>query len=368
MHSRKLAAAAIIGIILSACSQQTAPQNFSPPAVPVLAQEAGVQDVPTHFESIGTLKPSALVEIRPQVSGMLEAVHFTEGDEVKKGTHLFSIEYRPYEIRLHEAEAQLAHNKAALDIAHKTLNRYNNLASKDLIPQQEWDQLQSQATKEEAQIKANEAKVESANLDLQRCNITAPIDGKIGKILIHPGNLVSAGQTTPLASMSKIDILNVEFTLTEKEFQQLSAQQRQEAFPVEICTFNSQTEACQGMLTFFDHSYDTQTGLLYLQAKLDNPHLQFLPGQHVHVKVPIQIIRNAIVVPEKSVKINQQGPYVYTIKDDMTVEMRPVKLGDEVGEDIVVLEGLAPKELIVTEGHLRLFPGLKVEIKQPGNP
>lgn len=363
MHSRKLIAASIIGVMLSACSSQPAPQSFTPPSIPIQAEAVNVQDVPIHFESLGTLKPSEWVEIRPQVSGMLESIHFTEGDDVEKGMHLFSIDAKPYMIRLHEAEALLAQNKAALDIARKKLNRYSDLANKDLIPQQEWDELQSQSARNEAQIRADEAKIESANLDLERCRITAPIDGRIGKVMVHPGNLVSAGQVAPLAALSRIDILNVEFTLTEKEFQQLSAQRRQEAHPVEICAFNSQADVCKGAITFLDHSYDPDTGLLHLEAKLQNPQNQFLPGQHVRVKIPIQIVRNAIVVPQRSVKINQQGPYVYTVKEDMTVELRPVKLGEEIEENVVVLEGLAPKELVVTEGHLRLFPGITVEIK-----
>lgn len=364
MHSRIISITiAIIGTMLTACSSQSTNEMFTPPVIPVHAETVKTQDVPLHFESIGTLKPSVIVEIRPQVNGMLQEAHFKEGQFVKKGTLLFTIDSASYTIRLQETEAQLNQAKAALEIALKKVERYRQLSNKDLIPQQEWDELQSQVTKHEAQIQGDEAKVASAKLDLQHCEITAPISGRISKISIHPGNLVAAAQTTSLTTISNTNVLNVEFTLTEREFQQLSAEHRHGNYPIEICPFCSQNDVSKGNLTFLDNSFDAQTGLLHLQGKMLNDHHRFLPGQHVHVRIPIQITHDALVIPQKSVKINQQGPYVFVIKDDKTVEIRHVKIGEEIGENVVILEGLAPRELIVTEGHLRLSPGLKVEIK-----
>lgn len=352
-----------LGLLLTACSSQQPSEMFTPPVVPVHAVEVKNEDVPLYFESLGTLKPAVTVEIRPQVSGMLQAMHFSEGQFVKKGSLLFSVEPKPYLIRLQEAEAQLAQNKTAYDIAQKKLDRYKSLSNKELIPQQEWDELHSQIAKNAAQIQGDEAKVAAAKLDLERCEIVAPISGRIGKIAIHPGNLIAASQTTPLATLLNIEILTVEFTLTEREFQQLSSEHRRGSYPIEICSLTCTDLVTKGALTFLDNAFDSQTGLLAIQGKIMNDQHKFLPGQHVKVRLPILVTRNAKVIPQKAVKINQQGPYVYVVKEDRTVEIRHVEIGDEVADNVVVLEGLAPKELIVTEGHLRLSPGLKVEIK-----
>lgn len=353
----------ILGILLTACSSQQQSEKFIPPVVPIHAVEVRYEDVPLHFESLGTLKPAATVEIRPQVSGVLQAVHFSEGQFVKKGSILFSVETKSYLIRLQENEAQLAQNKTAYDLAQKKLDRYRSLSNKELIPQQEWDELHSQVAKNAAQIQADEAKIAAAKLDLERCEIAAPISGRIGKMAIHPGNLISASQTTPLAILSNIEILTVEFTLTEREYQQLSSEHRRGSYPIEVCSLTCKDANTKGALTFLDNAFDPQTGLLALQGKIMNDQHNFLPGQHVRVRIPILVTRNAKVIPQKAVKINQQGPYVYVVKEDNTVEIRHVETGDEIADNVVVLEGLAAKELVVTEGHLRLSPGLKVEIK-----
>lgn len=356
-----------LGTLLTACSSQSSTDMYKPPTVPVHAVQVKVQDVPIYFESLGTLKPAVTVEIRPQVSGMLQAFHFTEGQFVKKGASLFSVDPKPYLISLRENEAQLAQDKAALDIAQKKLNRFNSLTNKDLIPQQEWDELHSQVSKNMALVQMDEAKIASSKLDLERCEITAPINGRIGKIAIHPGNLVSASQTTPLATLSNIEILAVEFTLTEREFQQLSADHHRGSYPIEICSFTCKEANTKGALTFLDNTYDAQTGLITLQGKIMNDKHKFLPGQHVQVRIPILVTHNAMVIPQKSVKINQQGSYVFVVKEDKTVDIRHVKMGDEVGKDVIILDGLTPNEVVVTEGHLRLSPGLKVEIKTETN-
>lgn len=361
-HCRIIALmASLIGLLCS-CSSQQDPGAFKPPIIPVHAAEATLQDVPLYFNSLGTLKPAIWVEIKPQTNGMLQTVHFTEGQFIKKGSPLFTIDPQPYIIRLHESEAQLAQNQAALDSSRKKLDRYASLAKKELIPLQEWDEMQSQITRQEAQVQGDEAKVAAARLDLQRCEITAPMNGTIGKLTVHPGNLILAGQSTPLTTMANIEALTVEFTITEREYQQLSSEHRRGNYPIEIYSLCNPSEISKGSLTFLDNTFDPQTGLLLLKGKIVNASHKFLPGQHVQVRIPVQTTNNAIVIPQKAVKINQQGPYVFVIKEDKTVDLRAIKIGDEVGDRIVVIEGLAPKELIVTEGHLRLSPGLSVDI------
>lgn len=364
MHFRKLIilSASILGTCLCSCSSQQDPAGFKPPVVPVRTAEVKLQDVPLFIHSLGTLKPAILVEIRPQAGGMLQSVHFTEGQFIKKGTILFTIDPQPYIIRLHETEAQLAQDKASLETARKKLERFSNLAKKELIPLQEWDEMHLQIAQQEAQVQADEARVAAARLDLQHCEITAPMNGRVGKLSVHPGNLIAVGQPAPLTTMANIEVLTVEFTVTEKEYQQFSFEHRRGNFPIEISSLCGPSDVSKGTLTFLDNAFDPKTGLLLLQGKMVNASHKFLPGQHVQVQVPIHTTQDAVVVPQKAVKINQQGPYVFVVNEEKTVEVRPIKIGDEIDDQVVVLEGLAPTEIVVTEGHLRLSPGLPVEL------
>lgn len=356
-------------LILSACSSQPSQSGYKPPSIPVFVAEGQKQDVPVYIESLGILKPSAVVDIRPQVSGMIREVHFNDGQDVHAGAKLFTVDPEPYLIKLQETEALLAQNKATLNSSKKKLERYTSLSKKDLIAQQDWDELESQVMKNQAIVKGDEAKVASASRDLNNCIIRAPMEGRTGKAMVHPGNLVSASQPAPLVILSNYDSLVVEFTLTEKEFQQLTDDHMNGSHPVEICSFCQQGERTKGTLTFLNNSFDTDTGLLLMHGKLQNEEHLYLPGQTVKVKLPMSVLEDVTLIPQKAVKINQSGPYVYTVKEDNTVEIRQLKLGEEFEDKVVVLEGLAPGEKIVTDGHLRLAPGLSVEIKnQEGQP
>lgn len=359
---RAVAIIALLGIALTACSESSS-GNRAMPTVPVHAEVVQQQDVPLYFESLGTLRSAEWIEIKPQVSGRLETVHFTEGHNVKKGDLLFSIDPQVYKIKLQEAEAQLAQDKAATEIARKKLERYQELSKKDLISQQEWDEMQSDLAVKEAQFHGDEARVAAAKLDLEHCSICSPIDGRTGKVLIHPGNLVADTQEGSLVTISNIEDLVIEFPLTEREFQQLKPEHLLGDFMIQVCSFADHCKTAKAHLTFLNNTFDEQTGLLHLQAKLENNNGQFLPGQHVKLRIPIQVLEGAKIISQKCVKINQKGPYVFLIKDDNTVEIRQVSLGDEIEEKVVVLDGLGTGDKVVTEGHLRLAPGMPVEIK-----
>jgi multidrug efflux system membrane fusion protein len=356
---RYIALITILGICLTSCSTESEnPHNQM--VVPVFAENVKTQDVPLFIESIGTLKSSGWVEVRPQVSGMLAEVHFKDGQFVKKGDLLLTIDQQPYLNAQLEAEAQLTQSQAAYQIAQKKLERYQELSKKNLISEQEWDELQAEAIKQKAQLQASQARAAAANLNLKNCSIQSPIDGRTGKLLVHPGNLVG---TTPLVTVSNIEKLTIDFTLTEREFQQLKPEQLLGEYAIEVCSYTNKCQQMKATLTFLNNTFDEQTGLLNMQGSFDNFHHQFLPGQHVNVRVPMHVIKNAMVIPQKAVKINQTGPYVFAIKEDSTIEIKQIKLGDEIEKQVVVLEGLEPTAKIVTEGHLRLSPGMKVEVK-----
>jgi membrane fusion protein, multidrug efflux system len=349
----------IASLILTACESKQEQKAKENPAVPVLTVTPVIKDIPVYVESIGTLRPKVLMEIRPQVGGILSEVLITEGQWVQQGTSLFKIDPKPYLIKVREAEAQHAMDTASLHEAEKKLERYRSLAEKDLMAQTEWDHIETELSKFQASVAADEAKLNTANLDLERCTLLSPVAGRVGKLDAHPGLLITAGQSTPLATISKMDPLLVEFTVTEKEFPKLPEDLRK----IEIKSLSSDLISTYGEITFLDNHFDNKTGLLMVRGIVPNPDYKLRPGQSVRVRAPIATTSNAKLIPQKAVKYNQQGTYVYVVQTDNTVAFRQVVLGDTEGNDVIVREGIEPADQIITDGHLRLYPGLKVEIK-----
>ncbi len=351
----------ILAIILQACSSQT--DKSALPAVPVTTANVVVKNVPLNLEVVGTLKPSKFAEVKPQLSGTLAEAVCREGQLVKKGDPLFKIDSTSSELKYKEVHSQYVQNKTSLELAEKKLERYKTLSQKDLISQQEWDDLQSQVALLSARIEGDEAKLTSAKLTLEDCVVRAPIDGRVGKLYIHPGNQVSTNNL--LTTISKLDPLTVEFKLSEKDFNQLPFDHATGSFPINVCG-HCQSTSTDGCVTFLDHSFEERTGLIFLMGTLPNSKQRFLPGQIVKICLPIATIEDAKLVPSKAVKINQNGPYVFVVKDDQTIAQRQLILGEEIGDKMVVREGLDGGESVVIDGHLRLYPGIKVEIKNEG--
>lgn len=345
-------------LLLTSCANDTPPPETAP-AIPVIATKPNVQDITVYVDSIGTLLPSIFMEIRPQTNGTLSKVLISEGQYVQEGTPLFIIDPQPYNILVQEAQAQLAMDRAILDAAQKKLARFKQLAQKDLIPQTEWDELEAEAARCQAKIDLDIASLEATQLNLDRCTIKSPIQGRIGRLDAHPGLLVAAGQPDPLVTISKMDPLLIEFTVTEKEYPKIPQTQ----LPIEIQSLCNEGSCKEGTVTFLDNQFQTETGLLLIRGTVPNPKHEMRPGQSVQVRLPVALITMAQLIPQKAVRYNQNGPYVYVVKADMTVEQRQITTGEERGLDLIVLQGLDPSETIILDGHLRLSPGTKVEIK-----
>ncbi|MBA2728793.1 MAG: efflux RND transporter periplasmic adaptor subunit [Parachlamydiaceae bacterium] len=355
-------------VLMTACS--TSPQNVEvkKTAVPVHVVEVVEIDLPRYIETIGSLKPVTFIEIRPQVSGILAEVNFTEGQLVSKGHQLFAIDSSPYKIRLLEANAQKERDAAVLSAARKKMDRFQGLAKKDLISQQEWDELILEVAKHAAQLQADEAKVAAAALDFKNCSIASPIAGKTGRVGFHAGSLVTSFQPASLVAIACIDCLTVEFNVTEQQFLQLGQMGVLSKnadgiikLPIEVSSMRAKGHSSNGFLTFSDYEFDIRSGLLMMRGEIENDQNYFLPGQSVKVKLPIEMARNVILVPEKAIKINQQGPYVYRINEGNQAELCQICQGEVFGNDVSILEGVQKGDLIVTEGHLRLYPGVAVE-------
>lgn len=348
-----------IGFLLIGCKAKHQPSAIETPSIPVIATTAIIKDIAVYLESIGVLHPSVFMEIRPQVKGTLLEVLVNEGQWVEEGTALFKIDPTHYAMKVKEAEAQLVIDRASFKAKQKKFDRYKDLAEKDLVAQTEWDDLEAEVEKARGTIDLNEARLHSAKVALEHCTLKSPVQGRVGKIDLHPGSIVSEGDKTPLATVSKMDPLIVEFSVTEKEFPQIP----KETLKIEIQSLCSTAQCQEGTVTFLDNHFDSKTGLLLIRGKVQNPDYSLRPGQSVEIRIPIATLSNAKLVPQKAIRYNQQGPYVYIIQEDMTVAIRQVILGKEQGTDQIVLEGIDPSELIVLDGHLRLASGSKVEIK-----
>lgn len=341
-------------LALAGCSKQEAPAAFAVPPVPVHAAQAERRDLLLHVEAMGTVHAAQTVEVKTQVPGTVMGVHFVEGDHVNAGDLLFSIDEAPYAIKVQEMEAHLLQNVAHLRNAKKKMERYKSLSKQDLIAQVEWDELETKILLHEALIKADRARVGAAKLELKHCRIVAPISGKVGRVSFHKGSYVS-GES--LVSIAQIDPLYVDFSITEKELALLSSPD----LVVDVFAAGTETLLTTGKVTFFDHQIDPKSGMLALRAELAQTQSPLWPGQAVRVHLIFGKKEHAIMVPIKAIKTNQNGPYLFAIKEDKTVESRCVKLGREENGFIAVEEGLDEGEKVVTEGQLRLYPGSTVE-------
>lgn len=358
-HKKNLITACVVSacFLLVGCnSSQDGAGTQGPPAIPVVAIPPEVKDLTLYIDVLGTLQPAVQMEVPSRTSGTLLQSFVKEGQTVEKNVPLFAIDHQPYQIKVQEAEAQLAMDVANHKGVLKKLERFRELAEKDLIARTEWEDLEAQVEKAHAAIDLDQARVSAAKLDLEHCTIRSPISGRIGKIDTHPGALIAKGKA--LVTLSKIDSLLVEFYVTEKEFAKIPKQE----LSIEMKTLCS-TDVCQqGKVTFLDNHFDAQTGLLLMRGILQNSDYALRPGQHVHVRVPIGVAASAILIPQKAIRYNQQGPYAYVVQPDMTVAIRPLILGKEEGLHQIVLQGLDKNETVILEGHLRLSPGLKVSL------
>lgn len=346
--------------LLSACGSNPGTVREEAAAIPVLATEAIVKDVPVFVEAVGVLRASVTAEVRPRVSGTIAEVLVAEGDWVKADAPLLKIDSASYAIKFQESMAKLSMDTAALKSAERKLGRFKTLAEKDLISQADWDELETAVEKAAAVVEADQAGVGTAALDVDGCTLKSCIEGRVGRLNVHPGLLVSSGQAASLMTVVKMNPLFAEFMLTEKEMKQLSSDRNR----IELVSIHGEGNLGVGTITFFDNSYDEKTGLILVRALVENAENALRPGQIVKVRVLTSTIAGATLVPQKAVKYNQEGPYIYVVGSDSGVEMRKVDLGMALGDLVILSAGLGPHEKVITDGHMRLYPGSKVEVKE----
>ena len=329
--------------------------------VPVTVAKVEQKDVPRQIRAIGNVLPVSTVAVRALVGGELTRVWFKEGDDVRKGQMLFTIDPRPYEAALAQAQANLARDEANLKNAQAEAARYADLVKKDYVTKEEYDRYTSGEEAAKAVVAADRAAIQTAQLQVSYCNIASPIDGRTGSLMVHAGNIVRANDTTPLLVINQVTPVYVQFSIPESELGDLRA--RGFGVPVTALPQGGGTPIASGKLTFIDNAVDTTTGTINLKALFGNKDRALWPGQFVTVAVTLQDRPNAVVVPTQAVQTGQRGQYVYVVKPDSSVEMRPVNVAEAVNQQTVVSSGVSPGETVVTDGQLKLTPKSHVDVK-----
>ena len=395
-----LLAALIIAGLEAGCSDPAGGKEAAkagPPPVPVVVAAAAEKPMPTQIRAIGTVQAISTIQVKPQISGQLVTVHFREGQDVRKGDLLFTIDRRPLEAALQQAQANLAQaqaqlrqaeaavvrDKAQLENARVEDRRYTKLAEQGYVAREQADQIHTsleamgatvdadQAAVENAKafIVADQAAVESARLQLDYTEVHSPIDGRTGNLMVQPGNLVKANDVPVLVTIAQTRPIYVAFGVPERTLAEIRQHMVAGPLDVEVMPQGAGATSARGQVTFVDNAVDATTGTIQLKATVPNTNGALWPGQFASVVLTLATDPHAIVVPTQAVQTGQNGQYVFVVKPDNTVEVRPVTLRATQGPDAVLDRGVQSGERVVTDGQLRLVPGARVEIKPaPGAP
>jgi multidrug efflux system membrane fusion protein len=352
-----LAMAATIGC--GKGSVQAAP-GMPMPLVTVV--KATAQDVPRYLDEIGRNAAFESVTVTPQVGGRIVERHFTDGENLEKGQLLFVIDPRPYQAQVDAAQAALAQSKAALDLAKIQFARDEEVIGEHAISKQDYDTKKNAVDVDQAQVEAAEASLETAKLNLEYCYIHSPINGRAGARLVDEGNVVQANSTS-LLSIQRLDPIYANFTITESDLPAVQKQMSSGKLTAAVrLPSDPENAARTDRVEFLDNAVQNGSGTVNLRATLSNADRHFWPGQFVDVKLVLATDKGAVLIPNQAAQISQKGPFVYVVKADDTVELRPVQLGLRQGDNVVVTAGIAADERIVLAGQMLVRPGGKVRV------
>jgi multidrug efflux system membrane fusion protein len=352
----------LAALVLVGCAKKDPPAFERPPA-PVTVTSAISQNVPFYLDEVGRCVAREVVSVQPEVSGRITEIHFTDGADLKKDDPLFTIDPRPFQAQLDAAEANLAQSRAALDFARIQFARVQDLVESKAIARQDYDTRKNAVDVGEAQVKQNQAAVESARLNLEYTSIRSPIDGRAGHRLVDVGNVVTANSST-LLSIERLDPIYADFTVTENDFSEVQRHTSRGTLKVEVRLPDELDKPFAGQLTFLDNAVQSSSGTVLLRATIPNGSHRLWPGRFVNVRLILAMMPGAVLVPAATPQDSAKGPFVYVVKEDSTAEPRPVKLGQRQGDLVVVEQGLKPGERVVINGQIAVTPGGKVRIDQ----
>jgi multidrug efflux system membrane fusion protein len=330
--------------------------------VPVLAATARSADVPVYLEGVGTTRALNTVTVRPQVEGKLISVTFKEGQDVRRGDVVAKIDPATYKAQLDQALAKKAQDEATLANARMDLDRYTRLAAANAGPKQQADTQRATVAQLEAQVRSDQAAIDNAQTYLNWTTITAPIDGRTGLRLVDEGNIVRAGDLTGIVVITQIRPISVLFNLPQQQLPQVNRALAQGALQVETVGLDNKTVLDRGTLQVVDNQVDPATGTVRLKAEFPNPELQLWPGQFVNVRLLIETLPQAIVVPTAAVQRGPSGPFVFVTQPDNTAAVRNVSVTQQDETQAVIASGLQPGERVVTSGFARLTGNARISV------
>jgi len=332
-------------------------------AVPVLVATATQKTMPLQIRAVGNVEPYSTVSVKSQVTGLLNQAHFKEGQDVKKGQLLFTIDPRPFEAALKQAEANSARDNAQLQNAREQARRYDELVKKQYVSREQYDQIRTNADALEAVVEADKAAVENARVQLSYCYIYSPIDGQAGTLLVYEGNLVRVNDANPLVIINQIMPIYVTFSVPEQNLADIRRHMAAGTLKVDARFPADEGRPEAGGLGFIDNAVDRTTGTIKLKAEFKNTDRRLWPGQFINVALTLRTQSDAVVVPSEAVQVGQDGQHVFVIKPDKSVEVRPVVVARTDEGEAVIAQGLQAGEQIVKEGQFLLGPGSRVEIR-----
>jgi multidrug efflux system membrane fusion protein len=357
---------------LLATSAQRQPSAATPAmkpgtqGVPVVAAAAREGDMPVYLTGLGSVTAFNTVTVRSRVDGQLINVAFQEGELIHAGDRLAEIDPRPFQVQLTQAEGQMARDLAQLQDAQINLERYRDLLAKQFIPKQQFDSQAAQVHQFEGIVKLDQGLIDSAKLQLTYCRITAPISGRIGLRLVDVGNMVHANDQNGLLVIMQVQPIAVLFTIPEDNLPAILAKLRSgERLPAEAYDRAGQTKIATGSLLTVDNQIDQSTGTSRLKAVFENQDNVLFPNQFVNVRVLLDVRAAAVIVPVAAIQRGPQGTFVYVVKADQTVEVRPVTVGPTTGADASIAAGVSPGDQVVVDGVDKLRPGSTVQVRIP---
>ena len=338
-------------------------------AVPVSTTQVRQQDMPVYLVGLGSVTPLNAVSIKSRVDGQLVQVAFKEGQHVKKGQLLAVIDPRPFEVQLSQAQAALFRDQALLRDARLNYQRFKGLLQESgAMSQQQVDTQASLVNQYEGTVRNDQAQIENAKLQLTYCHITSPIEGRIGLRLVDPGNIVHASDANPMLVVTQLQPITVIFTLPEDQLPKVAKRMRNGVLPVEAYSRDNQTKLDTGKLLTIDNEIDQTTGTGRLKAQFNNSDGELWPNQFVNVRLLLETMKNSLVIPAAAVQRGPQGMYVYVVKPDKTVDVRPVTVAISQNNLTSVASGLSPNDTVVTDGQDKLHAGSTVETRPAGPP
>jgi membrane fusion protein, multidrug efflux system len=371
MRRNLLRGVAVLGVVMlaifyTACSGGSSTPSRArantPQTIPVTVASAQKQDLPIYLSGLGSVAAYYTVSVKSRVDGQLVDVKFKEGEFVKQGALLAVIDPRPYQVALDQAQATLFKDQASLKDAQLNYERYKGLLQNSgAMSQQQVDTQKATADQLEGAVRNDQALVENAKLNLTYCHITAPVSGRIGLRLVDPGNIVHASDANPMLVITQLQPITALFTLPEDQLPAVAAQMRRGPLEVDAYSRDDQTKLATGKLLTIDNQVDQTTGTARLKAVFQNEESQLWPNQFVNVHLLLETRKGVTVVPNDAVQTGPQGSYVYVVKSDNTVEVRPVKVAITEGNLAQIATGLTPTETVVTDGQDKLQAGTHVE-------